>query len=180
VSVSVRTAATSLAVLAIMGLLAYGLLKKGASELPLGKPVPGASVSLPALTGDGSGSVADYRGRWILMNVWASWCPPCRSESPALERFYEAHRGREFTVLGIDTGDASYDGIRFVRNHGITYPQLRDGPGTFAQQQLHTTGVPETFLVDPKGRLVLHNLGPVDARYLKANVAPYLNGKAAQ
>ncbi|MGH7485500.1 MAG: TlpA family protein disulfide reductase [bacterium] len=175
---SARILAAVLAVLSVVGLLVYGLLEKGTSELPLGKPVPGASVLLRVLTSDESASLADFRGRWVLMNVWASWCPPCESESPALERFFEAHRGSDFTVLGIDTGDASSDGAHFVRNHGITYTQLRDGTGDFAQQQLHTTGVPETFLIDPRGRLVLHRLGPVNERYLNANVAPYLKARA--
>jgi len=178
--VSARTLAVVLAALAIVGLLTYGLVKKGGSSLALGQAVPGATTSLPDLDGNGSGSVADYRGRWVLVNVWASWCPPCQTESPDLERFYDAHRGKDFTIVGVDTNGLSPDGLKFVRDHGISYPQLHDGSGDFAQNDLHTTGVPESFLVNPHGKLVLHSLGPVSEHYLDANVEPYLNGTAKQ
>src|SRR5436190_16451639 len=105
--VSARTLAVVLAALAIVGLLTYGLVKKGGSSLALGQAVPGATTSLPDLDGNGSGSVADYRGRWVLVNVWASWCPPCQTESPDRERFYDAHRGDNFTIAGGDTTDLS-------------------------------------------------------------------------
>jgi cytochrome c biogenesis protein CcmG/thiol:disulfide interchange protein DsbE len=178
--VSARSFAVFMAVLAVVGLLAYGLLKKSSSSLAVGDPVPDASTSLPRLAGGGTGSVADYRGRWALVNVWASWCVPCRSESPALERFYRAHRGPDFTILGIDSNDLSGDALGFVRRYGITYPQLRDGSGSFSNDQLGTTGVPESFLLDPQGHLVLHSLGPVSGKYLRSNVVPYLTGKAKQ
>jgi cytochrome c biogenesis protein CcmG, thiol:disulfide interchange protein DsbE len=178
--VSVRTTVVVLAALAVVGLLTYGLVKKGGSALALGQVVPGATTSLPELDGNGSASVADYRGRWVLVNVWASWCPPCQSESPDLEQYYDANRGKDFTIVGVDTNDLSTDGLRFVKDHNITYPQLHDGNGDFATNDLKTTGVPESFLVNPQGKLVLHSLGPVTERYLDANVTPFITGKAKQ
>ena len=167
-----------MAVLAVIGLLGYGLLNKSTEALEPGETVP--ATSLPTLSGEGSGSIADYRGRWVLVNVWASWCTPCRDESPALERFYRAHRERRFMILGIDSNDLSDDALSFVRKYGITYPQLRDGSGDYSQEELGTTGVPESFLVGPDGRLVLHRLGPVTSDYLDSNVVPYLTGEAKQ
>ncbi len=177
---SARSFAAFIAALAVIGLLAFGLLKKGGSTLAVGDPIPSASTALPRLEGGGTGSVADYRGRWLLVNVWASWCTPCRTESPALERFYRAHRGKGFTILGIDTNDLSDDALAFVRRYGVTYPQLRDGTGDFSQDELATTGVPESFLVAPDGKLAVHSLGPVTDSYLRENVLPYLNGRARQ
>ena len=177
---SARTLIVVLAALAVVGLLAYGLAKKGGAAVEVGDPIPSASTNLPRLEGGGQASIADYQGRWVLVNVWASWCTPCRSESPALERFYDAHRGRDFTILGIDSNDLSDDANNFVKRYGITYPQIRDGNGDFAKDDLGTTGVPESFLVNPKGRLALHSLGPVTDRYLEENVAPYIDGKAKQ
>jgi cytochrome c biogenesis protein CcmG, thiol:disulfide interchange protein DsbE len=176
--VSARALAVFLAVLAVIGLLGYGLLNKSAKALEPGEAVPG--TVLPKLDGEGAGSVSDYRGRWVLVNVWASWCVPCRDESPALERFHRAHRGQRFTILGVDSNDLTDDALSFVRRYGITYPQLRDGSGDFSQDDLGTTGVPESFLVGPDGKLVLHRLGPVTSAYLDSNVAPYLTGKAKQ
>ena len=177
---SARTFAVVMAALAVVGLLTYGLVKKGGASVAIGDPIPNATTPLPHLDGAGTGSVADYRGRWVLVNVWASWCTPCRIESPDLERFYDAHGGRDFTILGIDSNDLSDDGLNFVQRYGITYPQLHDGNGDFAEHDLGTTGVPESFLVSPQGNLVLHSLGPVTERYLESNVVPYLNGEAKQ
>jgi cytochrome c biogenesis protein CcmG/thiol:disulfide interchange protein DsbE len=160
-----------LAVAAVVGLLTFGLLSKGSSGADIGEAVPAGSLS--QLDGTGSGSVADYRGRWVLVNFWASWCVPCREEAPALEDFQRAHGGHGFTVLGIDTRDLSGDGRAFVRRYRLTYPQLRDGDGQRAHD-FGTTGVPENFLVDPGGKLRLARRGPVTAEYLRDYVAPLL------
>ena len=115
----------------------------------------------------------------MLVNVWASWCVPCRDESPALERFYRAHGGPRFAVLGIDSNDLSGDALSFVRSYGITYPQLRDGSGDFSQGELGTTGVPESFLVRPDGQAGAPSPGPGDRRPTSTRTSiPYLTGKA--
>ena len=162
-----------LAVLAVLGLLAFGLLSKGSSGIALGEAAP--TSPLPRLEGGGNGSPAGYRGRWVLVNFWASWCIPCREEAPALERFQRRHGGGGFTVLGIDSRDLSGDGRAFVRRYGLSYPQLRDGDGATAHD-FGTTGVPENYLLDPRGRLRLLVRGPVSEEYLAGEVAPLLSG----
>jgi cytochrome c biogenesis protein CcmG, thiol:disulfide interchange protein DsbE len=171
--VSVRSTLAVLAVLALVGLLTFGLLSKGSSRLAPGDPVP--TSSLPRLEGGGSESLADYRGRWVLVNFWASWCDPCIDEAPELERFQRRHGGADFTVLGIDSRDLSGDGRAFVESYGLTYPQLRDGDGS-AAKDYGTTGVPENFLIDPAGRVRLLVTGPVTEEYLNDEVAPLLQG----
>jgi cytochrome c biogenesis protein CcmG/thiol:disulfide interchange protein DsbE len=171
---SARSFAVVLGVLAVIGLLGFGLLAKGETSLALGEPVP--DRALPRLEGSGTGSISDYRGKWVLVNFWASWCPPCRDESPSLQRFYERNRNRNFVVLGIDQRDLSEDGSKFVRENGITYPQLRDGEGERADP-FGMTGLPENFLVNPRGELALIRRGPVDDRYLERYVAPKLEGQ---
>jgi cytochrome c biogenesis protein CcmG/thiol:disulfide interchange protein DsbE len=157
--------------MAIIGLLVFGLVSKGSSGLALGDAAP--SPSLPRLEGDGTGSLAEYRGRWVLVNIWASWCIPCKEEAPALERFQRRHGGSGFTVLGIDSRDLSGDGRAFVRRYRLTYPQLRDGDGG-AAHEFGTTGVPENFLIDPAGKVRLHVVGPVTRESLHDSVAPLL------
>jgi cytochrome c biogenesis protein CcmG, thiol:disulfide interchange protein DsbE len=169
--VSVRSAIAVLAVLAAVGLLAFGLLSKGDSRLAPGEVAPVAA--LPQLEGGASSSLADYRGSWVLVNFWASWCIPCREEAPALERFQRQHQGEDFTVLGVDTQDLSGDGRDFVEKYGLSYPQLRDGNGD-AASDFGTTGVPENFLIDPRGKVRLLYPGPIDESYLRENVAPVL------
>jgi len=162
-----------LAVLAVVGLLAFGLLSKGSSGVALGEPAPASP--LPRLEGDGSESLADYRGRWVLVNFWASWCEPCRDEAPGLERFQRRHGGADFTVLGIDSRDLSGDGRAFVASYGLTYPQLRDGDGS-AARDFGASAVPENFLIDPAGRVRLLVSGPITEEYLNEEVAPLLPG----
>jgi cytochrome c biogenesis protein CcmG/thiol:disulfide interchange protein DsbE len=174
--VSTRSAIAVLAVVAVLGLLVFGLLSKGSSGVAVGDPAPAAA--LPNLTGSGSESLADYRGRWVLVNFWASWCVPCRQEAPELERFQQRHGGPKFTVLGIDSRDLSGDGRSFVRRYHLSYPQLRDGDGDTAHA-FGTTGVPENFLVDPAGKVRLLVRGPVTADYLDASVAPLLPGESS-
>jgi cytochrome c biogenesis protein CcmG/thiol:disulfide interchange protein DsbE len=171
--VSVRSAIAVVAVVAVVGLLVFGLLSKGSSGIALGDPVP--DQAMPRLLGGGSGSLSEYRGSWVLVNFWASWCVPCRQEAPALEAFQRRYGGKRFTVLGVDTRDLSGDGRAFVRKYGLRYPQLRDGDGQVAHDY-GTTGVPENFLVDPRGRLRLHLLGPISESHLREEVAPLLPG----
>jgi len=172
--VSVRALAVFLAVLAVIGLLGYGLLSKSAESLAVGDQVP--APELPKLEGSGTASLDDYRGQWVLVNVWASWCQPCRDEIPALESYYESHRGKGLVVLGVDTQDNSSDGLGFVRQYEVSYPQLRDGDGSYGDD-LGTTGVPESFLVDPHGHLALHEPGPFTDKTLKLRVDPLLRGR---
>jgi cytochrome c biogenesis protein CcmG/thiol:disulfide interchange protein DsbE len=160
-----------LAVLAVVGLLVFGLVSKGSSGVALGDPAP--SSPLPRLEGGGDQSLAAYEGRWVLVNFWASWCIPCRQEAPALEAFQQQHGGPGFTVLGIDSRDLTSDGREFVRRYGLTYPQLRDGDGS-AAHDFGTTGVPENFLIDPRGKVRVLFRGPVDEEYLQDTIAPLL------
>jgi len=160
-------------VLAVVGLLTFGLLGKGSSRVAVGEAAPASP--LPRLEGGGDGSLSDYRGRWVLVNFWASWCGPCREEAPALEKFQRDHGGPRFTVVGIDTRDLSGDARAFVRRFGLSYPQLRDGDGASAHD-FGTTGVPENYLIDPRGKVRLVVVGPVDPEYLDGAVAPLLPG----
>jgi cytochrome c biogenesis protein CcmG/thiol:disulfide interchange protein DsbE len=167
---SARTFVVVIGVIGVIGLLGYGLLSKGGDSIAVGDPAPDKELS--ELGGDGSGEIADYRGRWVLVNFWASWCTPCRSEAPALETFQRQHSPQGFTVLGINLDDTSDDAIAFVRRFGLTYPQLRDGDGSDRRDAYGMTGFPESFLVDPAGKLAVIRRGPVDERYLAEQVAP--------
>ena len=151
-----KTILVSVLVVALLGFLAWGLADSQGGGLEPGGQVP--TADLETLPAGKQGSLADYRGKWVLMNVWASWCVPCREESPALERFSRRNGGR-VVVLGIDTRDLSGDALDFIEEFGLTYPQLRDPDGRYADD-LETTGVPESFLVDPDGRLARRLRGP--------------------
>jgi cytochrome c biogenesis protein CcmG/thiol:disulfide interchange protein DsbE len=174
--VSVRSFLAFLAVLAVVGLLGFGLLSKGETKIAVGEPVP--DRVLPGLPGPGHGSIAEYRGKWVLVNLWASWCIPCREEAPVLERFYQRYRDRPpgTTVVGINVQDNGDDALAFLRDHPTGYPQLRS-VGDERSSAFGSTGVPENFLVDPRGRLALIWRGPVDEDFLRDRVAPLIEGR---
>jgi len=171
--VSARSFVAFLAVLAVIGLLGFGLLSKGSAKVAVGDRAP--DRSLPMLGRGGEGEIADYRGDWVLVNLWASWCLPCRDEAPALERWWRGHRGEGVTVLGINVQDNSDDALAFLDEFGATYPQLRS-VGAERSEAFGSTGVPENFLVDPTGRLALIRRGPVDERFLRETVDPLVEG----
>jgi cytochrome c biogenesis protein CcmG/thiol:disulfide interchange protein DsbE len=172
--VSARAFAVFMGVLAVIALLAFGMLKDGAATVATGEPLA-ADDPLPVLGGDDGelGSVSDYRGKWVLANLWASWCTPCRDEAPALERFHREHQRGDFTVLGIDTEDNTADALEFVEDFGLTYPQLHDGDGA-RREELGMTGVPESVLVAPDGEVAYYRPGPVTEEILRKEVEPLI------
>lgn len=160
---STRSFIAVLAVMAVIALLVFGLASKGSSRIAVGETAP--DKPLPRLEGGGEGSLADYRGQWVLVNFWASWCEPCEEEAPELEEFQQRRGGKDFTILGIDTQDLSGDGRAFAGKYELSYPQLHDGDGK-AAHEYGTTGVPENFLVGPEGKVRWETPGPVDERKL--------------
>ena len=162
---------------AIVALLVYGLVSKGNSRLAVGETAP--SPTLPKLEERGSGSLKEYRGKWVLVNFWASWCVPCREEAPALVQFQREHGGGNFTVVGIDTEDISDDGAKFAKEYDISYPLLHDGNGDTGHE-FGTPGVPKNYLIKPNGKLAWGIAGPVDTKILEEQVTPRIPTKSKE
>jgi len=118
-----------------------------AQSLAVGQPVP--SFAVARLDGTAT-SLRAFRGHAVFANVWATWCPPCRHEMPALERIARGYAARGLVVAGIDQGESDKVVRRFVRSIGVTYPILMD-----REQQYGTTfevvGLPTTVFVRPDG-----------------------------
>jgi cytochrome c biogenesis protein CcmG/thiol:disulfide interchange protein DsbE len=171
--VSGKSFAAVMAVLGVVALLAFGLISKGESNLEVGDEAPVAD--LPVLAGEeGTGSIADARGSWALLNIWASWCVPCKDEAPDLVAFQREHgQPGFFSVLGIQTQDGTEDGLEFMRENHFNYPSLRDGSGDYADD-LGSTGVPETILIDPEGKVAYIRRGQIDAELLDQEVLPLI------
>jgi cytochrome c biogenesis protein CcmG, thiol:disulfide interchange protein DsbE len=163
---------------ALVALLAYGLVQTDPDRsvdrsLASGEREPAPELELPVLGGSGRGSLADYRGRVVVLNFWASWCKPCKEESPLLERWHRRIERRGGTVLGVDMLDITSRAEEFIREYELTYPMLKDKDG----EGLETFGVvqyPETFAIDRQGRIAAVERGPVDEAWMRANVAPLL------
>jgi cytochrome c biogenesis protein CcmG, thiol:disulfide interchange protein DsbE len=144
-----------------------------ARELDRGKRPVAPHFDLSRLDASGKLSLAKYRGKVVVLNFWASWCDPCRAESPLLQRWHERLDKRGATVLGVDVQDVSGDARAFVDEYGLTYPMLRDGPGD-VRDEYGILGLPETFVVDRRGRIAAVARGPVDERFMREQVAPLL------
>jgi cytochrome c biogenesis protein CcmG/thiol:disulfide interchange protein DsbE len=173
--VSIRSSIVVLAVLAAVGLLVYGLASKGNSRIAVGAQAPQTMVD--RLEGGGEESLADYRGRWVMVNFWASWCVPCREEAKTLNELQRERGGAKFTVLGIDSNDLGPDAKAFVKRYRVRYPQLRDGDGDLAHE-FGTTGVPESYLFDPQGKLKEAWIAPVTPKILRERFLPLIPQKA--
>ena len=156
-----KLTAQAVAVAAVAALLALLVWRVTHQPKPtkVGKPAP--SFTAKRLDGDGTLSLTSFRGRPVVLNFWASWCGPCKSEAPALERTWKQYAKRGLVVLGVDYTDASSDARAFVAKKGLTFPIVRDGNGVIGTRY-DLTGVPETFVIDRRGRLVDHLLAPVD------------------
>ncbi len=101
----------------------------------------------------------DYKGRVVLLNFWASWCPPCREEFPSLERLQQKLGGKEFTVLAVSVSD-SEEGIgRFLAGRKPVFDILMDDDGKVSTA-FRARGVPVTYLLDRQGRLLAGKTGP--------------------
>jgi cytochrome c biogenesis protein CcmG/thiol:disulfide interchange protein DsbE len=167
-------------VLALVALLAYGLAQnepdRGVEEsLARGERESAPALQLPKLGGNGSGSLADYRGEVVVLNFWASWCKPCREELPLLERWHGRMTKRGGTVLGVDILDVTRHAQDFIDEFELTYPMLKDKDGD-TLESFGVVAYPETFVIDREGRIAAVRRGPVDEAFMKAEVAPLLEG----
>ena len=135
------------------GLNAHGPIAAGEKAAPF---------KLKDLSGD-SVSMADLRGKVVFLNIWATWCAPCREEMPSMEKLYERlHDNKGFVMLAVsqDTGSRD-DVVAYVKKHGYHFDVLLD-PKNAVAEAYKVSGVPETFIIDREGRIVAHHSGAFD------------------
>ncbi len=176
--------------LAFIALLGYGLSSSGARggiserlahsqpadapafELPVlqtGTPGPKLDQSLTRALSDGRLSLAELRGSPVVLNFWASWCPPCRTEAPRLERSWRAVRRSGVVFLGLDMQDVSDDARGFLAEYRASYPNVRD-QGDEVARRWGVTGLPETFFVGSNGKVVGRVVGAVSDDQLRRGI----------
>ena len=172
-----------LGVVALLGVLTYGVTSSGHIEtidnaLAEGRRVPAPALALSPLAAKAPTSLSDYRGKVVVLNFWASWCVPCRDESPLLQRWHERIHSDGGTVLGVNVLDVRSDARAFVAEYGLTYPMLRDGSSD-SSDAFGVIGYPETFVIDRRGRIAAVTHGPVDESDLRRQVLPLLQEKTS-
>jgi len=149
--------AAALLVIVVTALVFARLHEQKGYGLKTGQTAP--TFTLPLLQG-GESSLESYRGKFVLVNFWATWCAPCVQEMPSLERLHQVLGPEGLVILGVSTDEDLVQLKRFVAEKGVTFPILRDPGGTVASTSYRTTGYPETFLVSPAGRLEESFVGP--------------------
>jgi peroxiredoxin len=141
------------------------LLQTKESSLDLsGKPrlvkgMPAPEFTLPDLDGK-MVNLADYKGKVVLLNIWATWCPPCVEEMPSMEKLYQELKEEDFVLLAASV-DASGNEVvaPFMKTHKLSFPALTDTQGKL-QDLYQTTGVPESFIIDENGIIAEKVIGP--------------------
>lgn len=136
-----------------------------------------ARDSAPELVGttldDEEFRLEDYRGDVVVVNVWASWCAPCRAEAPELQEVWEEFEGRGVQFIGLNTRDAQTAARGFVETMGITFPSVQDADGRLQllfADSLPPQAIPSTLIIDRDGRVAARALGKVSAGTLRGMI----------
>jgi cytochrome c biogenesis protein CcmG/thiol:disulfide interchange protein DsbE len=132
---------------------------KFVTPLQLGQPAP--DFTFPDLDGKEI-SLSEFRGKVVLVNIWATWCPPCRDEMPSMQKLYEKFKGRDFEILAVSIDADGREAVApFIQQMNLTFPALLD-PNEKIRSLYAITGVPESFIIDKNGILVDRVIGPLD------------------
>ncbi len=130
-------------------------------QTSMGENVPAPNFTFRDLNGKII-SLSDYKGKVVLVNIWATWCPPCVDEMPSMERLYKKFKGQNFEILAVSIDAEGADAVApFMKKHRLTFPALLDPEGTI-KISYAITGIPESFIIDKGGILVGKIIGARD------------------
>ncbi|MCL4238793.1 MAG: TlpA family protein disulfide reductase [Anaerolineae bacterium] len=170
------------ALLIIAGAIALMLLTRdegpGSATRAASRAGEGAVVApdftLPGL--DGEVALADFRGKYVLLNFWASWCPPCMAEMPDLYAYYRQHQDTGFTLLAVNVAEDEATVRAFLAANGFDFPVALDTTSAI-YQQYGGAGLPSSFLIGPQGTLAtMWRPGAITREMLDRDVTPLLRG----
>ncbi len=139
---------------------------KDSSFDPGGDPLPGINLpapdfSFPNLDGN-KVSLTDYRGKVVLLNIWATWCAPCVAEMPSMQKLYQELKDEGFLILAVSLDESGVEAVKpFVEKHKLEFPVLLDTKGEI-KSLYQITGIPESFIIDKSGTIVEKIVGPRD------------------
>jgi thiol-disulfide isomerase/thioredoxin len=158
-----------------LGIMLFMLLNNAADALPDDLSTVPAQVNFasPELTlTDLSGnpvSLTDHLGSVVLVNLWATWCPPCKDEMPSLQTFYENHKADGFVLIGIDQEETLEVVAPFVAEFGLTFPVWLD-ENYLAQREFNTSSLPSSYVIDRTGNVRLMWVGGISEKFLEKYV----------
>jgi peroxiredoxin len=136
----------------------------------LNQPAP--ELSLFDLDGN-QVSLSDYRGQVVLLNNWATWCPPCRLEMPEFQAYFETYKDQDFHILAVEAGQPEEDVRAFVEQEGLEFTILLD-PGNLSMSAFQQSTLPNSFIIDRQGQLRLAWIGAINRSTLERYLTPLL------
>lgn len=143
------------------------------SAVPAKVNFPAPELTLTDIQGS-SRSLAEYRGQIVLVNLWATWCPPCKEEMPTLQAFYEKYREDGFVIIAINDGESRQDVLQFVEEYELTFPVWLDPTYVATEKAFHTLNLPSSFVIDRNGTVQLAWIGAINSRMLEKHVTPLI------
>ncbi len=143
------------------------------SVVPASANYPAPELTLTDLEGV-SRSLAEYRGQVVLVNLWATWCEPCKEEMPALQAFHEKYQQDGFTIIAVNDGDPTEDVVQFVKDFELTFPVWLDPTYIATERAFKTLALPSSFVIDRNGTVRLQWVGGIDRRTLEKYVTPII------
>jgi cytochrome c biogenesis protein CcmG, thiol:disulfide interchange protein DsbE len=164
--------------LALIGVSAFFILRDVSlqnvpSAVPRPVEFPAPELTLTDTQGV-SHSVADYRGQVVLVNLWATWCQPCKEEMPTLQAFHNKYEKEGFTVIAINDGDPTAAVLQFVKDYDLTFPVWLDPSYIATERAFKMLNLPSSFVIDRDGTTRLTWVGPISDRMLEEHVTPLL------
>jgi len=127
----------------------------------LGKSVPAPNFTLPGLDGQ-KVSLTDYKGKVVLLNIWATWCAPCVAEMPSMQKLYQELKDEGFELLAVSVDETGTEAVApFMKKHKLDFPVLLDTAGDI-KSLYQVTGIPESFIIGKDGIIVEKIIGPRD------------------
>jgi peroxiredoxin len=183
---SVRRAkrGTILAGAIVFGILLSGCYAGGGPKrtIEAGSGGPGSLAGAPAVSYDvkrldgRTDGLSRYRGSVVVMNLWATWCPPCREEMPALQQFYRENKAKGVVVLGVDQGESAEAAGAFTRENGVTFPILLDADQQYGRSYA-AVGLPTTVIVGRNGHVMRGIDGQLSLAQMREAVGPALRAQ---
>ncbi len=136
----------------------------------LAQPAPNFTLLSPA--GE-SITLSDYQGQVVLVNIWATWCPPCKAEMPDINAFYEAHKDEGFVVLAVNSQEDAATVDDFIQAKGFSFPVALDTQGE-VMRLYQALGLPTTYIIDRNGTIQHVQTGTITSQQLKEIIEPLL------
>jgi len=148
-------------------------LQSGLSTVPVQVNFAAPELTLTDIQGV-ERSLADYRGQVVLVNLWATWCPPCKEEMPALQALYNKYVDDGFVIIAINDGDPTPDVLQFVKDYQLTFPVWLDPTYIATEQAFKTLNLPSSFVIDRNGIVRLMWVGGISGKMLDKHVTPLI------